>query len=672
MTDNNPMNYKKVQERPDFPKRVVITAGMPYGNKALHFGHVGGMFIHADVFARFMRDRIGDENVIFVSGTDCYGSPILESFRKAKEANEFDGDIHDYVRFYHEKQKSVLDAYEVSLNLFGASALGETGKIHNEMSAEVFNNLYKKGYIKKLFSAQFYDKKFDVLLNGRQVVGKCPVQGCQSEKGYADECSLGHQYMPNELIDPVSALSGETPELKEVENWYFNLEDWTEKLKEYFDLLKQKSNTRKYLLNTVNEFLKKPVIYMTKNQIDVFENIKDKLPKHEVVDEGKNSVVLVFENLGLRETARNILSQNGIKCRTGKTLVPFRISGNIEWGVPVPDVEGMKGATFWVWPESLWAPISFTKAYLNSSNNPHKNLEEWWNSKDCTVFQFIGEDNIYFYSLAQSALFMGLQADGPSIEPKNGELQLTHVIANNHVLYMDKKASSSSDIKPPMAGELLDYYTPEQLRMHFISLGLSNKSASFKPKKIGDKVFYDGVDLALKEGNLLTNVFNKLIRSCFYTVQKYYDSKIPAGTVSASVVEKAKETILDYEMKMYKHDFHRISDILDDYIRTANKNWANNIRIADKDDNSELRSQLLIDSFYAIRVATTLLHPLAPKGCEKIREYMNLNEKVWDWKYIFEDNSAFIDDAANYSLKFLEPREDFFVKHDSQFENEEE
>ena len=68
--------------RPSFPKRAVITGGMPYGNKSLHFGHIGGVFIHADVFARFLRDRIGSENVIFVSGTDCYGSPIVEHHRK--------------------------------------------------------------------------------------------------------------------------------------------------------------------------------------------------------------------------------------------------------------------------------------------------------------------------------------------------------------------------------------------------------------------------------------------------------------------------------------------------------------------------------------------------------------------------------------------------------------
>ena len=86
------MDNKRIRpdERPVFPKRAVITGGMPYGNKTLHFGHVGGMFVHADTFARFMRDRIGKENVIFVSGTDCYGSPIVEAYRKLCESG-FEG-----------------------------------------------------------------------------------------------------------------------------------------------------------------------------------------------------------------------------------------------------------------------------------------------------------------------------------------------------------------------------------------------------------------------------------------------------------------------------------------------------------------------------------------------------------------------------------------------------
>ena len=107
-----------MQERPHFPKRAIVTAGMPYGNKGLHFGHVAGVFVPADITARFLRDRLGGENVIFVSGTDCYGSPINEGYRKLVEAGEFDGTISEYVMRNHERQKDVLDAYDISLDVF--------------------------------------------------------------------------------------------------------------------------------------------------------------------------------------------------------------------------------------------------------------------------------------------------------------------------------------------------------------------------------------------------------------------------------------------------------------------------------------------------------------------------------------------------------------------------
>ena len=91
-------------DRPEFTKRAVITGGMPYGNKTLHFGHVGSMYVHADVYARFLRDRIGKDNVIFVSGTDCYGSPIAEGYRKKIENEGYKGTIEDYVMENHLEQ----------------------------------------------------------------------------------------------------------------------------------------------------------------------------------------------------------------------------------------------------------------------------------------------------------------------------------------------------------------------------------------------------------------------------------------------------------------------------------------------------------------------------------------------------------------------------------------
>ncbi|ADL50700.1 methionine--tRNA ligase [Clostridium cellulovorans] len=660
------MKDKKI-ERPIFPKKAIITAGMPYGNKDLHFGHVGGVFVHADTFARFLRDRIGNENVIFVSGTDCYGSPISASYLKLVEEGKYEGSIEEYVREYHEKQKEVLEKYEMSMNLYAASALDRAGEIHKGVSEEIFNKLYDNGYLAKASSPQFYDPDFKVFLNGRQVVGKCPIEGCSSDKGYADECDLGHQYMPDELIDPKSILSGKTPELRKVTNWYFKLEEYNNTLAERVDYLRANSNLRKNLLNTIEESLKPPVIFVKRKQLEGITDLEEKLPKHRTIDEPKKpSITFVFESLEDRDIARGVFDEVGVRFRTGKTLVPFRLSGNVEWGIPVPDKEELKALTFWVWPESLWAPISFTKTYLETIGKNPDQWTEWWHSEDSKVYQFIGEDNVYFYGIAEMAMFMALEGIKAGDKIDWDKINLPHLIANSHLLFMNKKASSSGAVKPPMARELLEYYTPEQLRMHFLSLGLSKGSVSFMPQVFMEEKDKQGPDTVLKDGNLLTNVFNRLVRSCFYTAQKHFNGTIPVGEISDSIMEESKEAILTYERHMYNHEFHSLIYVLDSYIRNMNKYWVNNMRVADTSDDNALRKQVLIDAFHAVRTVTTLIHPIAPKSCEKVREYLNVNENLWNWEYIFEPVYKFIVDQTMHKLKFLEPRVDFFEKHQSQ------
>ena len=235
---------------------------------------------------------------------------------------------------------------------------------------------------------------------------------------------------------------------------------------------------------------------------------------------------------------------------------------------------------------------------------------------------------------------------------------------------MDTKASSSSDIKPPMADELLKYYTKEQLRMHFMSLGLSSKSVSFKPQAFMKKEEQEGVDMVLKEGNLITNVFNRLIRSCFYAIQNNYAGKIPEGEVDTKIKDMAESTVLEYERHMYNHDFHRISYVLDDFIRAINKHWVNNVKLADSKGDAEWRKQIVIDCFYACKVMAILVHPIAPEGCEMFRDYMNLGEELWDWKYILEPISFYTGDLGKHELKVLEPRVDFFKKHECQIKED--
>lgn len=661
-----------------WPKRAVVTAGMPYGNKALHFGHVGGVFVPADCYARFLRDRIGKENVCFVSGTDCYGSPIEEGYRKEVEAGTFAGSIEDYVRRNHDLQKATLDSYDVSLDVYEGSGLGHCGEVHASVTEEFVRRLHEKGYLHLESTLQFYDAKEEMFLNGRQVMGHCPVQGCKSEKAYADECDLGHQYDPVDLINPISSVSGTVPEMREVKNWYFDLPRFAEVVRDYVGMMGDDPQIRPVVTKTIKEFLAPPIIYIKVELHDEYAQIADKLPEHVYRDaeKGKQSFEIEFRNIQDRDAARNVLTDAGIRFRTGKALVPFRISGNVDWGVPLPEIEGVSGLTAWCWPESLWAPISFTMARNDAQGLSRMLWRSYWCDEDACVYQFIGQDNLYFYGVAQPALFAAMQ-EGGSVQAAapQGDLQQTKLIANHHILFGDKKASSSGAIKPPTADELLNHYTAEQLRAHFLALALDQRSVGFKPKVFeADPEKRDDprvADPALKEGALLTKVFNRLARSCLYEANNNFNGYMPLGAVSAEVLSRVKKTMLSYEDCMYRVDLHSVMALMDEFIRYANKYWSSGIRSAEQEENNDLRRQVLVDSFYLLRIATLLMHPVVPRGTERICDYLNFEfDEFFSWNYDFDSMEELCNavelDEKRHRVRDLPPRTDFFKFHPSQ------
>lgn len=650
---------------PPFPKRAVITGGMPYGNKDLHFGHIGGVFVQADVFARFLRDRIGAENVIFVSGTDCYGSPIVEDHRKQVEAGAIDGDLVSFVTANHSRQKDTLAAYEVFPSEFAASALDPFREIHEAIGAEILSTLHANGHLEKRTTAQFYDSGRDIFLNGRQVIGRCPIAGCQAEKAYADECALGHQYEPRELIAPRSTLTGQAPEMRDVTNWYIRLGEFRDVLLKLMDRFDADGDWRHFVLRGMREFFEPPTIHITRDQLEQLAEVVDALPRHDNQEGRGKSVQLVFDSLEDMNAACSTLAGAGIRYRTGKTLVPFRMTGNLDWGLRAPDIDGLHDLTFWVWPESLWAPISFTAAHLAKSGRTTETWRDWWCSVDAKVYQFIGEDNVFFYGLPEMAMFLGMQGPTPCETPANGHLQIPHLIANRHVLFLDKKASSSGKVKPPMAVELLDYYTPDQLRAHFLSMALGQRSVSFRPKPLSPEANQKGADAVLKEGNLLCNAFNRAARSCFYTAQKFFDGRIPEGDVSGEVLKEMEKATQDYEWAMYRHEFQQVIVIVGDLIRSINQKWSQCNPFYD-DCPEHKRGQALLDAFHMVRTAVTLVHPIAPDGAERIREYLNLGEALWDWSRLSESIRALADTTEDHQLKPVPSHFDFFPKHQSQ------
>lgn len=674
------------ENRPKFPKRAIVTAGMPYGNKNLHYGHVCGMMVYADFIARFLKDKLGKENVIFVSGTDCYGSPALETYRK-RVADGYKGTIEDMVSEYNKNHIETIKKYEIGFDWFEGSAIGEAKEMHKKVSDEFFEKLYNNGTLSKMATYQFYDAKAKSFLNGRQVIGKCPIDGCKSEKGYADECDLGHQYLPEQLIDPVSTLSGTKPELKKIENWYFKLQNYTDILKDWINVLETKTPTREFVTKEIKEFLKKPEIYIKREFMEDFNKIADKLPKFtQFEDKSKASFVITFDCLEDREKACEILSgkqtpdweksevapeekieaisSGAIRYRTGKTLVPFRLSGNISWGVPVPEKDGLKDLTFYCWPESLWAPISFTRTYLKHFGFPEDEWKKYWCSKDAKVYQILGEDNTYFYGPAQHAMWLATQKGEPKVDADEGDLQISQLIVNKHSLFMGNKASSSGAIKPPMADELLNYYTHEQLRAHFLALSVGNTSSSFNPKVFDPEAKPDDVDPVVKDGNLLTNVYNRTLRTLFYTWQKDFDGIIPYGEIDEQVSLECEMSILKFEKCMMENKFHLCMYELDSFLRNINKYWTKNFDATDK----EKEKMCIVNTLHYAKVAMVMLHSVAPSSIENVARYLNVDESIFEYDRCNEPIYNWFENKQNHKPIFIEARFDFFKKHPSQLE----
>ncbi|WP_027377584.1 methionine--tRNA ligase [Kaistella palustris] len=200
--------------------KKLITAALPYANGPVHIGHLAGVYIPADVYARFQR-RLGSE-VAFICGSDEHGIPITI---RAKKENVTPQDIVD--KYHAVIRKSFADL-GISFDEYSRT----TSEKHREVSQDFFTTLYNKGKFSEETSEQYFDEQAGEFLADRYIVGTCP--NCGNENAYGDQCEkCGTTLSPSELINPKSMLSGNVPVLKETKNWYLPLNEYEDFLNEW-------------------------------------------------------------------------------------------------------------------------------------------------------------------------------------------------------------------------------------------------------------------------------------------------------------------------------------------------------------------------------------------------------------------------------------------------------
>ena len=201
-------------------KRYTITAALPYTNGPVHIGHLAGVYVPADIYARYL--RLTGNDVIYICGSDEHGVPITI---KAKKEGISPQDVVDK---YHAIIKKSFQDFGISFDNYSRTS----AEIHHKTASEFFRKLYDEGKFIEETSEQLYDEEANQFLADRFVVGTCPK--CGNEESYGDQCEkCGTSHNATDLINPKSAITGNVPTKKMTKHWYLPLEKYEKWLREW-------------------------------------------------------------------------------------------------------------------------------------------------------------------------------------------------------------------------------------------------------------------------------------------------------------------------------------------------------------------------------------------------------------------------------------------------------
>jgi methionyl-tRNA synthetase len=406
-------------------KRILVTSALPYINGVKHLGNLIGSMLPADVYARFQRQRLGKENVLFICATDEHGTPAELAALEEGRA------VVDYCNHWHAEQKRLYDGYNLSFDYFGRSS-----SVQNRKLTQVFAQLlWEGGFIEERITKQVYSHADRRFLPDRYVIGGCPHCGYDRARG--DQCENCTRVLdPADLINPRSAISNSSEiEIRDSKHLFLKLTAFESRLRTWIE------SKRAEWPNLVT------------------------------------SIALKWLDEGLQD--------RGIT-RDLSWGVPVNAH---QWGPSpegrTPDVDGLKGKVFYVWFD---APIEYIGATWEWADamarlegcdraGDHE-WQRWWKgdaAADVTYVQFMGKDNVPFHTVGFPGTILAIN----ELEPKHTRWKLVDELKGfNWLNYYGGKFSTSQKrgVFMNVALELLpaDYW-----RWYLISNAPEGSDSSF-------------------------------------------------------------------------------------------------------------------------------------------------------------------------------------------------
>ncbi|MDO5025065.1 MAG: methionine--tRNA ligase [Trueperella sp.] len=380
--------------------KILSAVAWPYANGPRHIGHVAGFGVPSDVFSRYMR-MVGHE-VLMVSGTDEHGTPILVA---ADNEGVTPQELAD-------RNNRIIVEDLVNLGLSYDLFTRTTTVNHEQVVQELFEGCRDNGYMVVQETPVAIDPKTGNTLPDRYIEGTCPICGAAGARG--DQCdNCGNQLDPQDLVDPISKVSGLPPEFKSTEHYFLDLPALADALGAWLDTVEKDGKWRPNVIS---------------------------FSKH------------------LLEDVR-----------------PRAMSRDISWGIPVPGWEDKPNKRLYVWFDAvvgyLSASVEWARRRAAAGVGTADDWREWWNNPEALSYYFMGKDNIVFHSQIWPAELLSYNGAGSRAgEPgRFGKLELpTQVVASEFLTMEGEKFSSSKGIVIYVR-DVLSRYQPDALR-YFISI----------------------------------------------------------------------------------------------------------------------------------------------------------------------------------------------------------
>lgn len=570
----------------NLPKRYLVTSALPYANGLKHVGHLAGAYIPADIYVRYLRAQKRD--VVYVCGSDEHGTAI--PIQAAKEGTTPQAIIDKY----HAAMKQDFDDLDISFDIYHRTS----DPLHHETAQEFFTYLNDRGELEVKETEQFYDEEAKTFLADRYIKGICP--NCGSDRAFGDQCeSCGRTLSPEELINPVSALSGKTPVKKKTTHWYLPLGKHEEFLREWI-LREHKHDWRATVLGQCKSW------------------IEGGLQSRAVTRDLDWGISLPNPSEGgALASAQSQLSENQKSIQT---------SGSVKG--PIPPPSGGGGAkVLYVWFD---APIGYISATKQWAIDNKKDWKPYWYDKDTKLVHFIGKDNIVFHCI----IF-------PVMLKLHGNILPANVPANEFLNLEGDKMSTSRNWKLEMRDYINDFVKKENgggqcvdmLRYYLTQIAPETKDSEFTWKGFQDAVNSELVSIF---GNFVNRTWVLMHKLCGGKVPKLHQDVLEVD--DKWIMKEIESSKLKVEGLLEEYKFREALFEVIDLSRKGNQYmqkkqpWIVSKNLAEKPENQKSIDNCLHLCLQLTANLAVLINPFLPNTAKKMLYMMKVIDKMLNWE----------------------------------------